>query len=228
MDKTIVLLQNNDEYAEFLYKLLGEHNYIIKKAKDDLEVLNHMEELNPDLIISSYNLQNIDGTSFFTKISEDYPDMPILFISAERDVALIASLLKFPNCDFMVKPIVTEELLARIRVLITPNDFIINKKNPDKLKIKDLILNIKTKSVTRGTREIALTPKEYNLLEYLMFNKNAVLSRESILSKVWGTVTDVSDRIVDVYIGYLREKIDSGEKIKLIETVPGFGYCIKD
>lgn len=228
MDKIIVLLQNNEEYEEFLYKLLSDHNYIIKRAKSDIEVLNHLDELNPDLIISSYNLQNLDGTSFFNKITEDYPDIPVLFVSSQRDPELIASLLKYPNCDFMLKPVVTEELLARVKVLTTPVNLSINRKNPDSVKIKDLILNTKTKNVTRGSRTIALTPKEYNLLEYLMFNKNTVLSRDSILSKVWGTVTDVSDRIVDVYIGYLREKIDSKEKIKLIETVPGFGYCIKD
>jgi DNA-binding response OmpR family regulator len=228
MDKHIVLVQNNTEYEDFLEKLLTDNSYIIKRGESDIEIINHLDKLNPDLIISAYNLQNLDGKSFYTRITEDYPDLPILFIDEERDVSVIASMLKYPNCDFMVKPIVTEELLARIKVLTTPADLKFNVKNIDIIKIKDLTLDNKTKRVIRGKREVLLTPKEYNLLEYLMLNRNTVLSRDLILSKVWGTVTDVSDRIVDVYIGYLREKIDSKEKTKLLETVPGFGYCIRD
>lgn len=228
MEKHVVLLINNKEYEEFLAKLLADNSYIVKLAESDIEVINHLDKLSPDIIISSYNLPNLDGTSFYKRISEDYPDMPILFVSAERNVSVMVSLLKYPNCDFMVKPIVTEELLARIEVLTTPLDHKVDRKNPEISRIKDLTLNTKTKKVIRGSKEIALTPKEYNLLEYLMFNRNAVLSRDSILSRVWGTVTDVSDRIVDVYIGYLREKIDSDHKDKLIETVPGFGYRIVD
>ena len=124
----------------------------------------------------------------------------------------------------MVKPVVTEELLARVKVMLTPLGA--NYEN-DSISIKDLILNIKSKTVVRGSKNIALTPKEFSLLEYLLSNKNTVLSRNSILNKVWGTTTDVSDRVVDVYIGYLREKIDNGNTNKIIETVPGFGYVIK-
>lgn len=228
MDKTIVLIQPNEEYEEFLENLLIEDGYIVKHFDSEVELLNKLEDIQLDLLISSYNLPNLDTKSFVDKVHKILPELKILFITQERDISTLTNILKSENCDVMVKPIVTEELLARLKVLTTPNAIHLNNKNSDILKIKDLVLNTKTKIVKRAGKDISLTPKEYSLLEYLMFNKNIVLSRDNILSKVWGTVTDVSDRIVDVYIGYLRDKIDTGHKNKLLETVPGFGYRIKD
>lgn len=92
----------------------------------------------------------------------------------------------------------------------------------------DLELNTETLQVTRGKREISLTPQEFRLLEYLMLNANRVLSRDMILSRVWQTTPDIETRVVDVYVGYLRKKIDQGEVKKLIQSVRGFGYAIRD
>ncbi len=224
MSHKIVLIKNDLEYGQILSKILNDHGYETVLFGSGIEYLTNCEKYPCDLIISSYMLRNMDGESLFKEIRDIYPEVPVIFLFDERDVSLIASLLKYTNCDVMVKPVVTEELLARVKVMLTPLGA--NYEN-DSISIKDLILNIKSKTVVRGSKNIALTPKEFSLLEYLLSNKNTVLSRNSILNKVWGTTTDVSDRVVDVYIGYLREKIDNGNTNKIIETVPGFGYVIK-
>lgn len=224
LNKHIVLLKNDKDYQKFLFDLLTENNYKVTIAESDVKLLNDLHKLDADLIISSYMLPNIDAESFYKKICEDFPEFPIIFISQLKNESLITEMLKYPTCEFLVKPVVTAELLARIKVLLTPPKE--DCEDGEEILIGDLKLNLKTKRVYRGKKEIILTPTEFKLLEYLMSHKDTVLSRDSILNKVWGTTTDVSDRIVDVYIGYLREKIDDNQKTKLLKTVTGFGYSI--
>ena len=125
--------------------------------------------------------------------------------------------------DYITKPFVEEELLARIKANLRRV-----KKNNEDIKVADLELNSKNFEVKRAGKLIQLTPKEYKLLQYLMINKNRILSREMILNRIWLYSPDIESRAVDVYIGYLREKIDKSFKNKLIHTVRGFGYKISE
>lgn len=224
MAKRLVLIDNNDSYRKFLFDLLVEQGYDVVVYKSELELLNKIPDVRMDVIICNYELQNIDGESFYTTVCEEYPDLPIIFISSTKDESTIASMLQYVSCEFMVKPVVPAELLARIKVLTTPEKE--DCEDGTDILIHDLRLDLQGKTAKRGKKDIVLTPTEFKLLEYLMSNKNIVLSRDSILNKVWGTTADISDRIVDVYIGYLREKVDDGFDHKLIETVTGFGYKI--
>jgi DNA-binding response OmpR family regulator len=227
MDRTIILLQRDKDYEDYLYNVLVDEGYKIIKANSAIEILHKLDDIHPDLIILSYELPSMDGESFYKEVNKVYDDIPFIFISAQKDVDLIATMLNARNCDFMVKPVVTAELLARIKYWLTPRNTDITN-DVDILKANDLELNISSKQVKKKNKDIVLTPTEYKLLEYLLYNKNKVLSREAILNKVWGTASDVSDRIVDVYVGYLREKIDNKSSTSTIETVSGFGYCIRD
>lgn len=226
MDRTIVLLQRDKDYEDYLYRVLVDEGYKVIKAESGMEILAKLDDIHPDIIILSYELPNMDGESFYKEVNKVYDDIVFIFISAQKDVDLITSILNARNCDFLVKPVVTAELLGRIKYWLIPKNTEMSNDS-DILKAKDLELNINTKRVKKKNKEIVLTPTEYKLLEYLLYNKNKVLSRDAILNKVWGTSSDVSDRIVDVYIGYLREKLDN-KSDTTIETVSGFGYCIRE
>jgi DNA-binding response OmpR family regulator len=227
MNKHIALIRTDPAYLKFLKDLLTEQGYKITTYDSELEFLEKIDTAQPDLIISGYHLSNLEGESFYKQIYKDYPTLPLIFVSNERDTSTIANILKHPTADFMVKPIATEELLARIRVNLKMETEV---KDPEKtfLAVKDLVLDYTTMTVKRGKKELILTPTEFKLLDYLMTNKNQVLSRDRILQRIWGTDGDISYRIVDVYIGYLRKKIDDGSKNPLIKTLPGFGYTIRD
>ena len=124
--------------------------------------------------------------------------------------------------DYITKPFEGSELLARVKARLRERGL-----QDKSLIVADLELNTETLQVRRGNREISLTPQEFRLLEYLMLNANRVLSRDMILSRVWQTTPDIETRVVDVYVGYLRKKIDQGESDKLIQSVRGFGYAIR-
>ena len=187
-------------------------------------MIQKAEENSPKIIISSYNLLNLDGETFYKTIRAKFPDLPVLFISNTRDEDVISTMMSYPKCDFMLKPVVPEELIARIRILTGEEPT--KQETIEVIKINRIELDRKSKTVKKDEEEIALTPTEFRLLEYLLLNKNIVLSREQILNEIWETNQDITDRIVDVYIGYLREKIDTDGT--LFQTVQGFGYKISD
>lgn len=216
----IIIYNNNDNYALYLQELLGSKGYEIILSDNEFDILQKVGEHLPKLIITSYNLSTLDGETFYKSLSSKFPEIAVIFISNVRDEEVITSIMSYPNCEFMVKPVVTEELLARIKIMTGEEP--LKKENIDLLNIQAIELDRKTKIAKKNNDEVALTPTEFRLLEYLMLNKNIVLSREKILNEIWETNQDITDRIVDVYIGYLREKIDpNGE---LIQTVQGFGY----
>ncbi|MBD3366331.1 response regulator [candidate division WWE3 bacterium] len=219
--KKILILEKDKDHREHLKRMLENEGYEIIQAKKSMSAFNKLDKQKVDLIISDYYLPTIRGEKFYEEISTVFENTPIIFLSNRADSKTIAKILQHPNADYMVKPVVMEELIARIKAFIDAD----LKDNPS-LKTGGLILNTKNYRVLRNDREIDLSPTEFKLLKYLMQNKGVVLTRRMILNKVWGYSYDVSSRIVDVYIGYLREKIDKGEKQKLIETIPGFGYKI--
>jgi DNA-binding response OmpR family regulator len=221
----ILLIENDDSYAQFLKKTLVDKNYEVVLSRSGLQALEKLEGKKVDIILSSYYLPNIRGDEFYTRIYELYPEIPIIFVSHEAHKKTIKNILSYPNADYMVKPIVISELLARIEVALEEHQKVGSSKT---LKVQDLELDLKTFTAKRGEKEIELSPTEFSLLKYLIINKNMVLTRGMILSRIWGYNTDVSSRVVDVYIGYLRDKIDEGYEKKLIETVRGFGYTIKE
>lgn len=224
MNKHIALVHQSQETRNFFKKLLIESGYKTTEFNSELDILANISNTDIDLIICAFELTTIDGETFYKDICKEAPEMNFIFIGNNRDEDTITKILMLARCEYMVQPIVPVELLARIRALLVPiND---TNDNNGKLIIKNLVLDANTKHAKRGKRDIVLTPTEFSLLQYLMENAGTVLSREMILNKVWKTTEHVSDRVVDVYIGYLREKIDQDSKEKLLETVTGFGYKI--
>ena len=224
MSKHVVVIHPNGEMQKYLNTLLLDKGYKVTLFNHGVELLNSIEDISIDIILSSYELDDIDGGTLFEEISKRHPDLHVILLATIKDENVIAELLKKQKCEVMMLPIVPVELLARIKAL-TECD-IETTTEDGYLLVGDLELDTKTKLAKRKDKSIVLTPTEYRLLLYLMENAGVVVTREMILNKVWNTCEDVSDRIVDVYIGYLREKIDSGFKKKLLSTAPGFGYTL--
>ncbi len=222
----ILITEKDEEHKRHLERMLERRDYRIIKAKRSLEAFKKLDKQNIDLIISDYYLPDIRGEKFYEEVSEIFKDIPIIFLSNKADSETISSIVKKPNADYMVKPVVLEELEARILAFLDTDHRDNNGKK--KLKTGNLILDTQNFKAKKGKEELDLSPTEFKLLKYLMQNKGVVLTRRMILNKVWGYSYDVSSRIVDVYVGYLRDKIDKDSDEKLIETIPGFGYKIRE
>lgn len=223
MNQTILIVEDNEDVSKYLREILTENRYLVHEANMGSHALQIVEKTQPDLILLDLGLPDIDGESLAQQIKREFPDMPIIVLTARDTKSDLVRNLKRGADDYVTKPFDTDELLARIQARLRDT----NKKNPI-MAAADLILNTETIEVTRNGKPIELTATEFQLLTYLLANKNKVLSRDMILSHVWSYTPDIESRVVDVYIGYLRKKIDKGFAPKLIHSVRGFGYVLRD
>jgi DNA-binding response OmpR family regulator len=190
-------------------------------AFDGAQALHILKKAPPDLVILDLGLPKLTGESVCIEAKKQYPDLPIIILTAKNHTTEVVHGFQLGADDYVAKPFELEELLARIKSKL---------KNTEQelLQVADLTLNTKSLEVIRNGKNILLSPHEFKLLQYLMMNKGTVLTREMILNRIWQYAYDVDSRVVDVYIGYLRRKIDTGSKKKLINSIRGFGYVIKD
>ena len=177
-----------------------------------------------DCIVLDIMLPGIDGLTVLKNMRNNGNQTPVLLLTARDTVEDRVRGLDFGADDYLIKPFSLDELMARIRALMRRQSS--DRKN--ELTIADLVMDLSDHSVRRGERDIKLTSKEFAILEYLLRNKNRLLTRTQIVDHVWNYDFDCSSNIVDVYIRYLREKIDDGFEKKLIGTVRGSGYIIKE
>jgi DNA-binding response OmpR family regulator len=220
---TILIIEDDSGVQTYVKEFLLENNYSVQVASDGVTGLNSIQKLPPDLVILDLGLPNMTGEEVCLEIRKKYPKLPVIIFTAKDSVSDIVAGLNLGADDYITKPFIPEELLARIKARLR------QKGEADgKLKVDDLELDGETFEVTRDGKAIHLTPQEFKLLQYLMNNKGRVLTREMILNRVWLYSTDIETRVVDVYMGYLRKKIDEDFTKKLIHSVRGFGYMIKD
>lgn len=221
MVSKILVVEDDTGIQEFLRELLLDNGYAVETALDGVAGLNLIKKSQPDLVILDLGLPNVAGEAVCIEIRKKYPDLPIVILTAKDDVSDVVKGLNLGADDYITKPFVADELLARIRARLRHGEDV-------KLQVGDLEMNNKTFEVKRSGKLIQLSPHEFKLLQYLISNKGRVLTREMILNRVWLYSYEVDTRVVDVYIGYLRKKIDSDYKKKLIHSVRGFGYMIKE
>src|SRR5579872_1901258 len=215
MVNKILVVEDDTAIQEFLRELLLDNGYAVETALDGVQALNLIKKSQPDLVILDLGLPNVAGEAVCTEIRKKYPDLPIVILTAKDDVTDIIKGLNLGADDYITKPFIADELLARIKARLRHGEDV-------KLQVADLELNNKTFEVKRSGKLIQLSPHEFKLLQYLISNKGRVLTREMILNRVWLYSYEVDTRVVDVYIGYLRKKIDSDYKKKLIHSVRGF------
>ncbi len=218
----ILLVEDENNVASFIKKGLEEEFYSIDVAQDGSEGLLMSRVNDYDLIILDIMLPDMNGIEICKKIRDMNRRVPILMLTAVESVESKVEGLESGADDYLTKPFAFSELLARIKALL--------RRVPDsqsELSIDDLRMDLLSRRVHRGDKEIILTPKEFSLLEYLLRNRGRVLSRTQIIENVWGYNFDPGSNVVDVHIKFLREKIDAGSSNKLIHTVRGTGYILK-
>jgi two-component system, OmpR family, copper resistance phosphate regulon response regulator CusR len=220
----ILLVEDDLKVASFIKKGLTENNMLVDLATDGAigEVLAADNDYN--LIILDILLPKLSGLELCLKIRQTDTKTPILLLTALGTTDDKVNGLNAGADDYLVKPFEFRELLARIHAL-TRRSFDLSSNQL--LSIADLEINLASKGVVRAGKEIHLTAREFNLLVYLLRNKGNVISRSEIEEKIWGTIFDRESNVVDVYINFLRKKIDKEFEPKLIHTLIGMGYVIK-
>ena len=219
----ILLVEDEKLMSMFVEMELTHEGYSVDLAFDGREGLNIAEENQYDLILLDIMIPGINGIEVCRRIRQS-SQVPIIMLTAKSDISDKVLGLDVGANDYLTKPFAIEELLARIRVY-QRNKAISNNK--DEIKVKDIVMDNKAHKVIRSGIEIELTKKEYDLLEMLLINKNVVLTRARLIEKVWGYDYIGDTNVVDVFIRYLRSKIDDGFEDKLITTIRGVGYVIK-
>jgi two-component system copper resistance phosphate regulon response regulator CusR len=222
----ILVVEDEPKVASFIKKGLEESHYEVEVAYDGLSAEKLARQNKFDLFILDIIIPGISGLDLCKNLKQVYPNVPAMMLTAlgttdDKIVGFDAG-----ADDYMVKPFEFRELLARVKVLLKKADLSPNAVN--KLKVDDLELDLDRKVANRGGSNIDLTAKEFSLLEYFMRNKGRVLSRNDLAENVWDISFDFGTNVVDVYINFLRKKIDKGFNKKLIHTKVGFGYIFGD
>ncbi|QAA32852.1 response regulator transcription factor [Clostridium manihotivorum] len=222
-DFNILLVEDEKQMSMFIEMELTHEGYKVDTAYDGREGLKKAENNKYNLMLLDIMIPNLNGIEVCKRIRQ-FSMVPIIMLTAKSDVSDKVIGLDVGANDYLTKPFAIEELLARIRVYERDKS-IINKI--EELKVKDILMDNKTHQVWRNGKEIELTKKEYDILEMLIRNKNIVLSREQLIENIWGYDYVGDTNVVDVFIRYLRSKIDEGFDEKLITTIRGVGYVIK-
>jgi DNA-binding response OmpR family regulator len=224
MNPLILVVEDDKSLQKYLVDLLNENGYSVRSTSKGAEAITTVDKIHPSLVILDLNLPDMTGESVCLQIRKKNPKLPIIMLTAKAGINEKVEGLSIGADDYITKPFEAKELLARIKARLRAQ----NEGSNSVASIEDLELDRRRIEVKRGGKVIRLTPHEFKLLDYLISNKGVVLTREMILNRVWSYSLDVESRVVDVYMGYLRKKIDGGFDKKLIHSVRGFGYTIKD
>jgi DNA-binding response OmpR family regulator len=220
----ILIIEDERKVASFIKKGLEEEYYAADIASDGKEGLKLAENEEYDLIIMDIMLPFIDGMTLTRELRKRKVSTPILVLTVKDSTDSKIEGLDAGADDYLTKPFAFEELLARIRALLRRNE----KAKVSTLKVKGITLDLISHRVIKDGMEIILTPKEFSILEYLLRNKNKVVSRTKLVEHVYDYHFDTETNIIDVFINKLRTKIETGSAAPLIHTIRGVGYIIKE
>ena len=221
----ILLAEDEVDMNRIIARQLTWEGYTVDACFDGQEALDYFESTNYDAAVLDVMMPKIDGFRVVERLRAAGNHTPVLFLTARDSLADKVEGLDLGGDDYLVKPFEFEELAARLRVLL-------RRKTSEQVSTVftcgDLVVDVTRHSVTRGGKEIQLAAKEYALLEYMIRHKGVVLSREQIEASLWNYDSIIGSNVVDVYIRMLRKKIDEGYETKLIQTVRGYGYALKE
>lgn len=222
----ILVIEDDDRMAELICRGLEEYNYTVTLRTNGLEGLSTAFRQRFDLILTDIILPGMNGLEICKQLKQADETYPIIMLTALGTTDDKVDGFDAGADDYMVKPFEIRELAARIHALLKRNK-VARETNPV-LHFANLKLNLQTKIVKRGSTELNLTPKEFNLLAYMMQNSGRVLSKAEIAEKVWDMTFDSGTNFIEVYISYLRRKVDKGFASKLIHTKSGMGFILKE
>jgi DNA-binding response OmpR family regulator len=219
----VLVVEDDPEIAQVLQRSLRMEGYDVKVTDDGTKALDETQAFVPDLIVLDLGLPGIDGIEVARTLRDDKNDTPILILTARDALDSRVEGLDVGADDYLVKPFERQELLARMRALL--------RRRPPRgmapLRVGDLMLNPDTHEVKRGEREIELTQREFELLEYMMRNERLVISRQKLLDEVWGYDPFSITNTIEVFVSNLRRKLEAGGEPRLLHTVRGAGYVLR-
>lgn len=224
MTAHILLVEDEVKLARFVELELSSEGYTISVAHDGMAGLTLARESLPELVILDWMLPGLSGLEICRRLRATGNKVPVILLTARDEVSDRVAGLDAGADDYVVKPFSIEELLARIRAHLRRTQEI----DEDILQFEDLSLNRRTREVFRNKRAIELTAKEFDLLEYLLSHPRQVLTRDQILEKVWGYDFMGDSNIIEVYIRYLRLKLEENNEKRLVQTVRGVGYALRE
>ncbi len=219
----ILVVEDETKVGSFIRRALEEESYAVDLSADGPTGLDLARDNSYDLIVLDVMLPGMSGLQVLETLRKEKIKTPVLILTARAQLDQRVKGLDAGADDYLTKPFAIEELLARVRALLRRGV----GEGTGLLQIEDLMLNPATREVTRGGQRIELTSKEYALLEYFMRNAGRVLTRPMIAEHVWNLDFDTFTNVIDVYVNYLRNKIDRGREPKLIHTIRGSGYVLK-
>jgi DNA-binding response OmpR family regulator len=219
----VLVIEDDAEIADVLRRSLRQEGHEVRTAGDGIEALEAAGEFMPDLVILDLGLPRLDGVEVCRRLRAQ-SDVPILILTARSQTDDRVVGLDSGADDYIVKPFERQELLARMRALMRRRP----PRGSASLRVGDLTLNPDTREVRRADRELELTNREFELLEYLMRNERLVVSRERLLEEVWGYDPMAMTNTIDVFISNLRRKLEAGDEPRLLHTKRGAGYVIRD
>ncbi|WP_341525821.1 response regulator transcription factor [Nostoc sp. UHCC 0302] len=224
MTANILLVEDEVKLARFVELELSSEGYNINVAHDGIAGLTLARELSPDLVILDWMLPGLSGLEICRRLRATGISIPVILLTAKDEVNDRVAGLDAGADDYVVKPFSIEELLARIRAHLRRTQ----ETDQDIFQFEDLSLNHRTRQVYRGKRAIELTAKEFDLLEYILSHPRQVFTKDQILQKVWGYDFMGNSNIIEVYIRYLRLKLEENNEKRLIHTVRGVGYVLRE
>ncbi|MBW4465947.1 MAG: response regulator transcription factor [Pegethrix bostrychoides GSE-TBD4-15B] len=224
MSATILLVEDEERLARFIELELTSEGYSISVAHDGFTGLTMARESPPDLLILDWMMPGMTGLEVCRRLRATGSKVPVILLTAKDEVSDRVAGLDAGADDYVVKPFSIEELLARVRAHLRRN----HEDNPDLLQFDDLTLNRSSREVHRSGRSIELTAKEFELLDYLISHPRQVITRDQILEKVWGYDFMGDSNIIEVYVRYLRLKLEENQEKRLIQTVRGVGYVLRE
>lgn len=219
----ILVVDDDPEIVSFIKRGLAYEGYTVDTAGDGTEALTRAREREPDLVILDIMLPGIDGIEVAKRLRQG-GDVPILMLTAKGTVTDKVTGLESGADDYLVKPFAFDELLARVRALLRRRQ----PKEGEVLRFSDLTLDTATREVRRRDEIIELTTQEFDLLELFIRHPRQVLKRDLIYDRVWGYDFEGLSNVIEVYVRYLRSKLEAGGKPRLIHTVRGVGYVFKE
>jgi DNA-binding response OmpR family regulator len=219
----VLVIEDETKVGSFIKRALEEESYAVDLCEDGAKGLEMALATDYDLLVVDVMLPSMSGLDVVKNVRHERIHTPVLILSAQSQIDQRVKGLDAGADDYLTKPFAIDELLARVRALLRRGA----TESPGILQVDDLLLNPATRDVTRGGQRIELTLKEYALLEYLMRHAGRVLTRPMISEHVWNQDFDTFTNVIDVYVNYLRNKIDRGRTKKLIHTIRGSGYMLK-
>ncbi len=218
----VLLVEDDRSILELLELELGHRNLEVRCANDGPSALEISENFRPEVVVLDIMLPGLDGVGVLKRLRRRGDRTPVLMLTARDTLPDKVHSLDMGADDYLTKPFHVEELLARLGALVR------RAHGDEVIRFSELEINTTTREVRRGERDIDLTVREYGLLEFMARNPRRVLSRDLLLERVWDREVELESKVVDVYIGYLRKKVDAPEERPLIQTIRGVGYTLRE